>query len=119
MVRKPDGCGSFKLAYVSADSATRNYLDNKEPCYVLRVKKMREQHADRLKLRFAITTLIASAAIPFGVSALANAGVQRPARSQTRISPSRLVELRSIDQLKEVFERDAGKVRLVALVSPT
>ncbi len=89
------------------------------PCYVLREKKMRERHADRLKLRFAIATLIASAAIPLGVSLLANADVQRPARSQTRISRPRLVELRSIDQLKEVFERDGGKVRLVALVSPT
>lgn len=80
---------------------------------------MRERHAYRLRLRFAITTLIASAAIPFGVSGLANAGVQRAGRPQTRISRPRLVELRTIDQLKEVFERDAGKVRLVVLVSPT
>jgi hypothetical protein len=94
----------------------RDYLDSDEPCYVLQEKKMRERHADRLKLRFAIATLIA---ISFSVSALANAGPQRPARSQTRISRPRLVELRSIDQLKELFQRDTGKVRLVALVSPT
>lgn len=78
-----------------------------------------KEKAERLKLRFAIATLIASAAIPFSVSALANAGVQRPARSQTRIARPRLRELRSIDQLKELFQRDTGKVRLVALVSPT
>lgn len=78
-----------------------------------------KEKADRLKLRFAIATLLASAAIPFSTSALANSGVQTARRSQSRITRARLRELRSIDQLKELFQRDAGKVRLVALVSPT
>ena len=60
-------------------------LDNKEPCYVLREKKMKEK-AERLKLRFVIATLIASAAIPFGISALATTGEQIPRRSLSRIS---------------------------------
>lgn len=30
-----------------------------------------------------------------------------------------VVELRSLDQLKEAFQRDHGKVRLVTLLSPT
>jgi len=31
----------------------------------------------------------------------------------------RVIELRGIDQLKEAFQRDAGKVRLVTILSPT
>ena len=30
-----------------------------------------------------------------------------------------LIELKSVAPLKEAFQRDAGKVRLIALVSPT
>jgi hypothetical protein len=80
---------------------------------------MREQHAHGLKLRFAIVALISSAVIPFSISALANAGVQTTRRPQPRISRPRLRELRSIDQLQEVFQRDTGKLRIVALLSPT
>ncbi len=32
---------------------------------------------------------------------------------------SAVLELHSIDQLKDAFERDSDKVRLVALISPT
>jgi hypothetical protein len=31
----------------------------------------------------------------------------------------RVIELGEIDQLKEAFQRDAGKVRLVTILSPT
>jgi hypothetical protein len=31
----------------------------------------------------------------------------------------RVIELRKIDQLKEAFQRDAGKVRFVTILSPT
>lgn len=30
-----------------------------------------------------------------------------------------ITELRNLDQLKEAFQRDNGKVRLIALLSPT
>ncbi|HKQ08142.1 MAG TPA: hypothetical protein VJ464_23655 [Blastocatellia bacterium] len=30
-----------------------------------------------------------------------------------------LVDLKSVEPLKEAFQRDSGKIRLVALVSPT
>lgn len=30
-----------------------------------------------------------------------------------------VTELRNLDQLKEAFQRDIGKVRLIALLSPT
>lgn len=30
-----------------------------------------------------------------------------------------VIELRRIDQLKEVFQRDAGKIRFVTILSPT
>ena len=81
-------------------------------------ENMREQQTDRLRLRFAIAILIASAAIPLSISALATSA-QKTKRPNPRISRPRLVELRSVDQLRELFQRDSGKVRLVALVSPT
>ena len=31
----------------------------------------------------------------------------------------KVIELRKIDQLKEAFQRDAGKIRLVTILSPT
>ena len=32
---------------------------------------------------------------------------------------ARVIELRNIEQLKEAFQRDAGKVRLLTILSPT
>ena len=80
---------------------------------------MRKHGTARSRLRFAIAILIASAANPLGPSAMATTGGQKARRPSQRISRPRLVELRSVDQLKELLERDTGKVRLVALVSPT
>jgi hypothetical protein len=34
-------------------------------------------------------------------------------------SAVKVIELRKIDQLKEAFQRDAGKIRLVTILSPT
>ncbi|MEW6207836.1 MAG: hypothetical protein AB1631_05675 [Acidobacteriota bacterium] len=39
--------------------------------------------------------------------------------SQSAAQKSDLVDLRELDQLKSLFERDRGKVRLIALLSPT
>jgi len=46
-------------------------------------------------------------------------GAQKPHRSRPDSRASRVHELVDVDQLKKLFQRDAGKVRLVALVSPT
>jgi len=83
------------------------------------VRKHKRHKTGGARLRVAIVLLIASAAIPLSISAIATAGAQKTRRPTARISEPRLVELRNIDQLKELFERDTGKVRVVALVSPT
>lgn len=74
--------------------------------------------SNRLLRQIAITVLIASAVIPLNLGALAN--TRDPAAKQNhRMSRQRLRELGNISQLKEAFQSDAGKVRLVVLVSPT
>lgn len=82
-------------------------------------EKMRKARTDLLKLALAIATLIASSAIPFAVSALVHAEPQTLKPSPPRTGRPRLIELHGIDRLQEAFERDAGKVRIVALLSPT
>jgi hypothetical protein len=44
---------------------------------------------------------------------------QKRGRSGAASRKTRAPELGRIDQFKEAFQNDAGKVRLVALVSPT
>ena len=63
--------------------------------------------------------LIALAAILFGISPASSIRAQKRSRSAAAVRNPRLSELVSITQLKEAFQRDAGKVRLVALLSPT
>jgi len=46
-------------------------------------------------------------------------GAQNSKRAAANGRQVAISELQSIDQLKEAFERDAGKVRLVAILSPT
>ena len=79
---------------------------------------MRKGHTRFRRLRIAITTLIAAAVIPFGVSALANGDLQTAESSRHKVSRP-LIELSNIDQLRSAFERDTGKIRIIALVSPT
>jgi hypothetical protein len=64
--------------------------------------------------------LIALAAILFGINPASSISAQQKrSRSAAAVRNPRLSELVSITQLKEAFQRDAGKVRLVALLSPT
>jgi hypothetical protein len=77
---------------------------------------MTKQRAETLKPRPAKIPLIALLAV------LCFSGTSYAAqkvRSNTAARTSRAVELVNIEQLKQIFERDAGNVRLVALVSPT
>jgi hypothetical protein len=55
----------------------------------------------------------------FGLNPVTGNAAQKPGRSATAARKSRSFELRSMDQLKQAFQRDTGKLRLVALVSPT
>lgn len=79
---------------------------------------MTKQRSENRKRCPASITLIALLAILCGVGSGTSDGAQK-VRSGAAARKSRAVELIRIEQLKEVFERDAGKVRLVALVSPT
>ena len=58
-------------------------------------------------------------AVLCGISALQTSAAQRPRRVTPNRHQAAITELRTTEQLKEAFERDAGKVRLVALLSPT
>jgi hypothetical protein len=75
---------------------------------------MKQHRANRLR-QLSAGIVLATLAIFFSDNALAQSrGGSTAARRAPRVSV-----LRSIDQLKEVFERDRGNVRLIALLSPT
>lgn len=85
---------------------------------------MRNRLAVNLRLWFISLAAIISLALPAysgtysGSTQKAKRGVQ--AKTQ-KAAPRKVsvVELRSLDQLKEAFQRDQSKVRLVTLLSPT
>ena len=80
---------------------------------------MRQKPACRLRLCFAIATVVACTAIPQSAGRLANANSLEHRQSHTLSRRGRIAQLHNVDELKEVFQRDSGKVRLVVLVSPT
>ena len=59
--------------------------------------------------------------IAVGLAALALLGAQAGTLDITPslLAAPSLTELRGVDELKGLFNKDAGKVRLVLLVSPT
>jgi Tfp pilus assembly protein PilE len=75
-----------------------------------------EYHPNRLRRALA---LIFVAALLSVTSAAHQNSVQKSHRSRAASRTSRVHELVDVDQLKKFFQDDAGKVRLVALVSPT
>jgi hypothetical protein len=79
---------------------------------------MRTQRAG-IKHWVARTIIIFSAAILLGVSGGEINASQKPNRTAPASRRSRIPKLGNVDQFKEGFQHDAGKVRLVALISPT
>ena len=69
-------------------------------------------------LKRALIALLLGAAL-YGISPLQASAAQRPRRLAPERHQAAITELRTTEQLKEAFERDAGKVRMVALLSPT
>jgi hypothetical protein len=63
--------------------------------------------------------LIVLAAIAFGVSLPGSNAAQKASRSTAISRNARAARLGGVEQFKEGFRYDAGKVRLVALISPT
>jgi hypothetical protein len=63
--------------------------------------------------------LILFAVVLFAFSLDTGNAAQKPDRSAAVNRQTRTPELGSIDRFKEAFQNDEGKVRLVALISPT
>ena len=63
--------------------------------------------------------LIVLALVLFGVSPPSSNAAQKRGRSTAKSQGSRTPELEGIERFKESFQNNSGKVRLVALVSPT
>ena len=52
-------------------------------------------------------------------AATATSTSPQPKKTAKAVRRASQINLKSIDALKEVFERDSGKVRLVTILSPT
>ena len=59
------------------------------------------------------------AAMVFVLSLPSSSGAQKRGRSTATSRKVRAPQPRSVDQFKDAFQNDSGKVRLVALISPT
>ena len=59
--------------------------------------------------------------LPIGAGSLPRIGSKSPVPGGVRHAAGKpgVVSLRSLEPLKEAFQRDIGKIRLVILVSPT
>lgn len=68
--------------------------------------------------RRALVLIFLAALLPMTSTAHQTAA-QKSHRARPVSRASRVHELVDVDQLKKLFQNDAGKVRLVALVSPT
>ena len=80
---------------------------------------MRDQDGYRPnRLRRALALIFVAAILSVTSTAHQNAA-RKSHRSHPASRASRIHELVDVDQLKKRFHDDAGKVRLVALVSPT
>ena len=80
---------------------------------------MKQKQPRGLVLCLAMATILACAVIPQSAGENASANPREPRRSHAQSSRVRVALLRSVDELKEAFQQDSGKVRLVVLVSPT
>jgi len=63
--------------------------------------------------------LILLTAILLSLSADRSNAAQKRNRATSASRKARALELRGVEQFKDVFQSDEGKVRLLALVSPT
>jgi hypothetical protein len=68
-----------------------------------------------MKKQWALILLIA---ILFALSA-DTGNAQKPSRPTAERGRARAINLASVEQFKEAFQSDAGKIRLVVLISPT
>ena len=78
-------------------------------------KRGNEMKLIRTKRNFS--SLIIVVVLLFPLYSGNSSAAQKKERSQTK--SGQVIQLRSIDQLKEAFQRDGGKVRFVTILSPT
>ena len=76
---------------------------------------MPQSEVEKMKKQCALILLVA---ILFALSA-DTSNAQKPGRSTAVKGRARAIQLAKVEQFKEAFQNDAGKIRLVALVSPT
>lgn len=77
---------------------------------------MRNQRTQPWKLA---TLALLSAVVIFAINPSSSSGAQKGAHSASPRRQTAVSTLRSIDPLKHAFQRAAGKVRLVTILSPT
>jgi hypothetical protein len=65
------------------------------------------------------STLILLAVVLFALSADTSYAAQKRGRSAVVSRQTRTPELGNVDRFREAFQNDEGKVRLIALISPT
>jgi hypothetical protein len=80
----------------------------------------------KLSVKLWLTCIAAILSLAFPAYAATNVSAaqkaKRAVQGKARKAPSHKVgvaRLRSLDQLREAFERDQGKVRFVTILSPT
>jgi len=77
---------------------------------------MRQSQTARFK---RVTTALLLGALVLALSSSTTSAKQKSGRSASARRNAPIAELLNTGQLKEAFERDAGKVRMFALLSPT
>ena len=77
---------------------------------------MRQIRADRI---LALLAIVASLSFPSYSSKSFAAQKQDKQKKTVVAKAGQVIELRKVDQLKEAFQRDDGKVRFVTILSPT
>jgi hypothetical protein len=96
----------------NTDTATRK----------IKNKIRKEKKVKQIKIRRSFILLAVAAFLAFPSyldNALAAQNKVKQKKSPVIKNAGKVVELRNIGQLKEAFQRDAGKVRFVTILSPT
>ncbi|MEK6301345.1 MAG: hypothetical protein AABO41_11530 [Acidobacteriota bacterium] len=73
----------------------------------------------RIRYSWLARLTLLTAAILVGISAPSSSGAQTARRSASARRHTVVPTLRKIDPLKRAFQGDAGRVRLVTILSPT
>ena len=73
----------------------------------------------RLNRNFVLLAIVAFLVFPSSRNAFAVQKAVKPKKQSVKKRTVAVIDLHNIEQVKEAFQRDAGKVRLVTILSPT